>query len=173
MKPCAWPQELINWFNIYHTLKVVKMSQLLSTCAHSAVNIWTQLPSTVKCRVKGDAGNCGRSWTIVLVSALHLPPYLYLPKKYKHLSSTKCSCGITKISAGHMTDTTTNHLSMLNWHFWPLKQNILQCWNFLAVDPSLWTLTCLQLCNLRHSKLRCTVGSHTCQSWHSNKCFRL
>lgn len=104
------------------------MSQLLSTCAHSAVNIWTQLPSAVKCRVKGDAGNRGRSWTIVLVGALHLPPYLYLPKNYKHLSSTKCSCGVIKVSAGHLTDTTTNHLFMPNWHFWPLKQNIFHCW---------------------------------------------
>lgn len=81
-----------------------------STCAHSAVNIWTQLPPTVKYRVVGDARNCGRSWTVVLVSALQLPPYLHLLKKCKHLSSTKCCCGGTCISVWHPSDTTAKHL---------------------------------------------------------------
>lgn len=67
-----------------HWLNWSGTGKAYSTCAHSAVNIWAQLPSTVKHRVVGDAGNCGRSWTVVLVSALQLPPHLYLLKKCKN-----------------------------------------------------------------------------------------
>lgn len=73
----------------------VQFVLFFSTCAHSAVNIWTQLLPAVKCIVEGDTGNCGRSQTVVLVSALQLPLYLYLPKKCKNISSTKRSHGGT------------------------------------------------------------------------------
>lgn len=54
-----------------------------ATCADGAVNVWTQLPPAVKHRVVGDAGDCGRSGTVVLVGALQLPPYLDLRQTSK------------------------------------------------------------------------------------------
>lgn len=92
-----------------HWLNWSGTGKAYGTCAHSTVNIWTQLPPTAKHRVVGDAGNCGRSWTVVLVSALQLPPYLYLPKKCKHLCSTKCSCG------GRLCWVTTEKNKFSTW----------------------------------------------------------